>query len=115
MGTFIARPRGGHNKLVKMLLEAEANINLGLGYNGYNALFFAARHCYTDVVATLLKYNISVSSAHSFKWYPIHQAAMNGHFGLLKLLVEHDPGCVNPQDEHGLIPLDLAALSKGDN
>jgi ankyrin repeat protein len=60
----------------------------------------------------LLSKNAKSLESRPDGWRPIHTAAVNGHYKIIKLLVEDDREQVGMMDHDGLTPLILAAAGK---
>jgi hypothetical protein len=86
----------GHVAGVTLLLQARANPNAAsiggsgevTGNTGKPALLCVAEMGYTDVLATLLKFNANVDGTDQHGRTALHAAAKNGHVDALKILLE---------------------------
>jgi ankyrin repeat protein len=105
----IAAARGFCN-VIDILIERGADIN-GAVETGLSALSIACSKGHTAIVKRLLD-----AGARSFPentgTYPVHRAAANAHFEVLKLLVEREPDCIHLKDEFGSSVISCASYGR---
>jgi ankyrin repeat protein len=99
--------RNGHEPVVKLLLEAKADVNAKDEYRG-TALHRAAANRYEAVVKLLLEAKADVNAKNDYRETALHKAARNGHEVVVKLLLEAKAD-VNAKDEYGETALHIAA------
>ncbi|EPS37899.1 hypothetical protein H072_8434 [Dactylellina haptotyla CBS 200.50] len=105
---LFAAQNGGNCSIIKILIDAGANINI-TAHSGSTALHIAAQKGYTAAVKTLLDNGAILKCAKSGR-HPVHHAALNAQFEVLKVLVERDPGCIHLKDEDGRSVMALATI-----
>ena len=99
--------RGGHENIVKTLLDSGAKVNLPDGA-GLTALHWAARNGYEDIAAMLLDANAGVDLKDNNGNRALHFAARNGYKVIVQMLLDAKAG-VNLQEEvYGRTPLHSA-------
>lgn len=79
---------GGHNKAVRLLLDAGADVD-GCDSDGRSALRAAAWGGHEEVVLTLLDYGAQVDKADSKGRTPLIAAAYMGHHEVVEILLDH--------------------------
>jgi hypothetical protein len=72
---------------VKKLLDAGADVNMGLG-SGRRALHIAADKGNRDMVTLLLERGAKTDIVKDYGWAPIHDAAYRGHFDVVVALLK---------------------------
>lgn len=77
---------GGHEKVVAMLIGADADLNQP-DYDGYVALHFAAFQGHAKVVALLIQAGADVTPVTKIGWTSVHEAAVSGHETVVSLLI----------------------------
>jgi ankyrin repeat protein len=97
----------GHEVMVKLLLEAKANVELKDCYE-QTPLSWAAQNGHEGIVKLLLEAKANVESNSSTRRTPLSRAAQNGHEGIVKLLLEAKAD-VESKGRSGRTPLSLAA------
>ena len=75
----------GHLKVMRLLLDRQANANLA-DSGGNTPLIHAAMRGRTDAVRLLLAHGSKVNAASSHGWTPLMAAAWEGHTSIVKLL-----------------------------
>jgi ankyrin repeat protein len=78
---------GGHEKVVSILLDHRANVDLK-DLLGYAPLHYAAEEGKTSVLQILLDHGANVNVKTSNGWTPLHLAAYHCHESIAYLLVE---------------------------
>ncbi|EXJ68497.1 uncharacterized protein A1O5_08290 [Cladophialophora psammophila CBS 110553] len=100
----------GNCKMIDSFIDEGVDVN-ATANSGVTALWIASQQGHTAVVQTLLKAEARSFAAKSGR-YPVHQAAQNAHFEVVKLLVEEDPNCVNLKDARGTSLISLASSGR---
>ncbi|KAI5856966.1 ankyrin repeat-containing domain protein [Tricharina praecox] len=92
----------GHIKLIKVLLEAGADVQVR-NDAGRTPLHYAARGGFLEVVKLLVEHNANIMARGETEVTPLHSAAKKGHHLVCKFLLEHgaevDAMCKDPQNE----------------
>jgi ankyrin repeat protein len=101
----------GYCKMIDILLEKGVDVNAETEL-GATALWLASQHGHTAAVQKLLDADAKSFAAKSNGRYPVHQAAQNAHFEVVKLLVEKDPSCVTLKDHRGTSLMSLASFGR---
>ncbi|XP_043944642.1 E3 ubiquitin-protein ligase MIB2-like [Protopterus annectens] len=96
----------GHIDIVKMLLEAKADVEVQ-DDNGDRAMHFATYGNEHEVSKLLIKHGASVNSVNSARQTPLHVAAQKGYAEVVRVLC-YNKCDVNIQDADGNTPLHLA-------
>jgi ankyrin len=102
----------GFTNIVSLLLEYGANVNT-VDKDDWTPLHMATKSNHTTVAELLLdkgsKVFVNVRESGAT---PLHLAVLEDHFGdhteMVKLLLEHSPGCLYAQDWDGIYPLGWA-------
>ena len=108
-GGFFGR-NTNQKEVVKMLIDAGADINLKSSY-GNQAIHIAARHGSKEIMSLLIKKGADLNALNaerSDQLAPIHIATKNGHSEVFKLLVENGAD-IDLQTGKGTSCLDIAA------
>ena len=105
--------REGHAQIVKLLLDAGANVNHG-NNEGRTALMYASKYAYRDKDLTILPMLIArgadVNQANKFGGTPLSGAVCNGRKAYVEKLIEAKAN-VNHRDPRGITPLIDAAMN----
>ena len=99
----------GHEIVVKLLLDKDANVNAEDSV-GRTALYLAALNAHIEIAQLLLDKGANVNTADSEGQTALHQAAFNGHTEIVQLLVSKCAS-INTADATGWTALNLAALN----
>jgi Ankyrin repeats (3 copies)/Ankyrin repeats (many copies) len=94
--------------IIKLLLEANADVESKDDRYGQTPLSLAARYGHEAVVKLLLEANADVESKGNGQT-PLSLAAENGHEAVVKLLLATDNVDIDSKDALGRTPLSLAA------
>eukprot|EP00796_Vickermania_ingenoplastis_P004424 gene4424-3223_t len=101
-----------NEKMVKLLLEAGANVNQGSeargSHRGYTAAHEAASNGDIDILSVLDEFHADFNRCSDDKWYPLHCAVYKGKPNAITFLLEHGAD-VNCETEHQQTPLCFAA------
>jgi Ankyrin repeats (3 copies)/Ankyrin repeats (many copies) len=97
----------GHSEVVKLLLEAKAEVDSKSNY-GRTPMSWAAWNGHSEVVKLLLEAKAEVDSKDSNGRTPMSLAAWNGHSEVVKLLLEAKAE-VDSKDSNGRTPMSWAA------
>jgi hypothetical protein len=106
-GPLIVGSYFGHEVMVKLLLEAKANVDSRFN-DGRTPLSWAAENGHEGIVKLLLEAKAGVDSEDNNGQTPLLWAAENGHKGIIKLLLEAKAD-VDSEDNYGQTPLLWAA------
>ncbi|KAJ3898534.1 ankyrin repeat-containing domain protein [Lentinula edodes] len=79
----------GHESIVKLLLEHDANVNAQGGHFG-NALQAASSKGHESIVKLLLENNADVHAQGGYSGNALQAASSKGHESIVKLLLEHN-------------------------
>jgi ankyrin repeat protein len=96
----------GHDKIVQMLLDKDADVNTQGGYYG-SALQAASAGGHDKVVRILLDRGADVNATNKYGETALHYAAENGHLEIVQTLIQADADRTI-LDAHGRIALDCA-------
>ncbi len=100
--------RNGHLNVVKVLIDALADVNRKTRRN-YTSLHLAAQNGHLDVVEFLIDKNSDVSAKTQEGYTPLHLAAQNGHLDVVKYLISEKGAEIDLRGHFQLTPLHLAA------
>ena len=79
--------KAGHSMTTEFLLRSKG-VSIGAkDVQGQEALHFAIRGGFTDIVNILLSKNANINAENAFGWRPLHIAVAYGHTALVVLLV----------------------------
>jgi len=81
----------GHLEIVKLLLEAKADVNAADTY-GLTPLYMASQYGYTEVVKLLLDAKVDINAKAHIDgqiYTPLSAAKQMGHEKIIKLLTEY--------------------------
>ncbi|KAK2805130.1 hypothetical protein FQN50_006375 [Emmonsiellopsis sp. PD_5] len=104
--------RHGHEKVVRLLIDRGATVNIvsfspGIAYGADTPLILAAQWGHEAVVRLLLEKGATMDK---FSRSALHNAAMHGYLGIVRLLLQNDvPVDTNDHRHDGLTPICLAA------
>jgi ankyrin repeat protein/23S rRNA U2552 (ribose-2'-O)-methylase RlmE/FtsJ len=104
--------KNGHEAVVKLLLEAKADVNVK-DNDGWMALHEVAESGHEAAIKLLLeaKADINVKDIYGNRWTALHWAAKKGHEAVVKLLLEAKAD-VNVKDNNGGTALHWAASNE---
>ena len=97
-----------HDQVVKVLIDAGADVNKGSGDKS-RVLHWAAKHNRCAIIEVLLKKGASVNEVDGFGRTALSYAAEEGHNDAIRLLLGADAD-INTQGFYERTPLHLAAL-----
>lgn len=97
----------GHTVIVKLLLNARANVN-AKGYKGATPLIIAATAGHKTIVSMLLKHGARVDAPRNDAATALYMAAQNGYLDIVKQLIKAGAD-VNKRAYKGATPLFIAA------
>ncbi|EOY18391.1 hypothetical protein QUC31_006524 [Theobroma cacao] len=94
--------------------EIQASVVNEVNELGETALFSAADKGHLDVVKELLKYSNKETLTQKTKagFDPLHIAASQGHYAIVQVLLDHDPGLCQTLGPSNATPL-ISAATKG--
>lgn len=99
----------GNLKQVVALIRAGANLN-ARDEDDWTPLKGACSHGHTDIARLLLEQGADPTICDNKQGWPAFMnAAIEGNVKIMKLLIAHDPKCINYQDARGLTALFAAA------
>jgi ankyrin repeat protein len=107
--------RNGHADVVRMLVDARANVNQARTANGVTPLFIAAQKGHSDIVGVLINAGANVNQvmtgenhiSDATRSSPLFVAAQFGQVDVIKVLV--DAGAdIHAADSDGDTPLQAA-------
>lgn len=101
---------GGHEGVVRLLIENDAELERGSGEGIGTALYAGASNRHFGVVKTLIKHGAQVDAATKFRKTALRGAAMNGDLETVNLLLDHG-ATVDMADTDGQTPLVRAAVN----
>ena len=104
---------GGHEGVVRMLIENSADVERGSGDSIGTALYAGASNRHFGVVKTLIEHGAQVDAATKFRKAGLRGAAMNGDLKTINLLLDHGAR-VDMADSDGQTPLIRAAVNGKD-
>ncbi|XP_045204657.2 ankyrin repeat and KH domain-containing protein 1-like [Mercenaria mercenaria] len=90
---LIVAVKTGHIQLVKLLLDAGANVNSTDGEK-YSVLYHSVDSGYTEITQLLLQYSPILECSHDC-YDPIHMACQHGNLEIVKMLVTAGC-CIDP-------------------
>lgn len=100
-----------NEKMVKLILEAGANVNQGSevigSHRGYTAAHEAAGNGDIDILSVLSDFNADFNRCSDDQWYPLHCAVYKGKQGAISFLLENGAN-VNCETVHHQTPLCFA-------
>ena len=101
----------GHDAVVRVLLEYNANTEVRDNFYGYTPLSWACILGHETIVELLLaNQSVNIDSAHSLGGRTaLCWAAEEGHAGIVKLLLDHGADIDHQSEPHDRTPLLLAA------
>lgn len=102
---------GGHKEIVRMLLDAGANINNKGGLRG-TALSTACNRGYWEIVQFLAERGADVDIQSQYGRASLHEAAQYGQESIVQLLIDSGAD-VNIRNDYGEVPLH-GAIRSGD-
>ncbi|KAJ3846033.1 ankyrin repeat-containing domain protein, partial [Lentinula lateritia] len=88
-GALQAASLKGHEPIVKLLVQNDADVNAQGGYFG-NALQAASYNGHESVVKLLLKTNADVNAQGGYVGNALQATSLNGHVSIVKLVLEND-------------------------
>ena len=91
LSTLMFASKYGHIKVIELLLNHGASVNLE-NYSGQTAIMFAAESGHTDIVDLLIRYGADISTKSKIYMNsstPLSLAAVNGHLDVVELLLDH--------------------------
>jgi ankyrin repeat protein len=97
----------GHRKVVKVLLDNNADANIEDGWNIIKPLHIAALKGYRDLVEELIKKDAIINVKSESGETPLHLAVSSGSIEVVKLLISQG-AYVNPKNINGRTPLHIA-------
>ncbi|KAI9891067.1 MAG: hypothetical protein M1814_003418 [Vezdaea aestivalis] len=106
--SLLAASIGGHEAVVKLLLDKGADIHAKEDNNGWTALVGAAWNGHEAIVKLLLDKGADVNVKDNSGWTALHRTAWNGHETIVKLLLDKGAD-VNAKDSDGWTALIWAA------
>jgi len=104
----MAAASGGHTHVVKLLLEAGADIE-AMDQEGLTALMNAAENGTESTVAMLIQHGAQVDAASNAGFTPLIVAAAGGHSKACALLLDKDPTIISKTHSEGVDALMYAA------
>ena len=122
MGPLHRASQRGHAKIVQMLLDHNADINLpdldhletitNVGspvMKGWTPLHLASEEGHVKISELLIQHGADVCSPRNDGWTPLHSASQVGHVMMAELLIQCGAH-VSPHDSNNRTPLHLAVL-----
>ena len=110
---FLWAARGGHEGVIKLLLEQEHVDPNTADHDGWTPLISAAERGHEEIVKLLLeREDVSPNTADSLGDTPLASAVQRGHEGIVKLLLEREDIDPNAADSLGDTPL-VWAVQRG--
>jgi ankyrin repeat protein len=106
---MVAASRNNMEEL-KMLLEANAKLDVRRSADDATALCIAAKAGYTDIVLELLKARADVNAADKYDSSPLHFAAEGGHAEIVDALIGAGAD-LSTLNEDGMYPLTSAIVN----
>jgi ankyrin repeat domain-containing protein 50 len=100
----------GHRTIVRLLLEAKADVDAKDSFGRRTALHWAAENGHEAVVRLLLEVKADVDAKDIERGTALHRAALNGHEAVVRLLLEVKAD-VDAKDTGGKTVLHWAALN----
>jgi ankyrin repeat protein len=100
----------GHEKIVRALLQHDANCNLK-DSDGLTPLLHALMGGFRDIVSLLLSHGARIDEVDPQKRTALHWTVIRKQEALLKMLLEHGgakPSIIDSYDESGRTPLHIA-------
>lgn len=101
--------QNGHTKIVKMLLEAKADVNAANKTNGVTPLFLASQQGHTEIVKMLIDAKADVNAAITNGRTPLLQASVNDHSEIVRMLLGAKANVNATEKTNGVTSLKLAA------
>ena len=82
--------KNGKINLVKIFIEAGADVNLASKAKGITSLYQAVKYNQVDTAELLLAHGANVNATKEGEWTPLMVAAFNGYLTLVKLLIKYN-------------------------
>ncbi|WP_353273965.1 ankyrin repeat domain-containing protein [Wolbachia endosymbiont (group A) of Ennomos erosarius] len=101
---YLAAKRG-HTKIVKILIEKGANVNV-IGKGGLTPLYWAVQEGRTEIVKILIAKGAKVDAAGKDGFTPLHWAVQKGRAEMVKILIENGADHLI-KDVYGCTPMDI--------
>ena len=98
----------GRVDIVKLLVDAKADVNAAAKTNGFTPLFVASQTGRVDIVKLLVDAKADVNAADKDGVTPLYNASTGGHVNIVKLLVDAKAD-VNAAEKDGVTPLLIAS------
>ena len=121
MGPLHRASQRGHAKIVQMLLDHNADINLpdldhletitDVGspvIKGWTPLHLASEEGHVKISELLIQHGADVCSPRNDGWTPLHSASASGHVKIAELLIQHGADVCSPMND-GWGPLHSAS------
>lgn len=98
----------GHDKIVQLLINAGAIINL-INDNGFTPINAAAGEGHTETVRVLLEAGADINIPNIYGCTPLNSAASENHHSIVQLLIDSKKCDINGTNIYGWSSLKLAA------